>query len=302
MAPTVDELADELYAAPPAEFVANRRRAVDQARRNRDSKGAAALGKLRKPTVAAWLVNLLALRQPELVAELADLSRELRTAQRELKGARLRELSAQRRAAVGALVQRARALAVEERPELADGKLPLAEVESTFAAALADEEVAAQVRSGRLIRSVAYAGFGEVPRPRLRLVTNDEAEEAERAGGARATTRDREEERRASAERRARIERNRERAALRKELAAARTEEKQAGAAAERAAREEREGADELARIEAHLAELERRRSAAEAELGRRRVARKAVERQAAAARRRSGEVEGALESLETSD
>lgn len=310
MAPTVEELADELYAAPPDEFVAGRARAVAQARRDRDGKAAAELAKLRKPTVAAWLVNLLALRQPELVDELADLSRELRAAQRELKGARLRELSTQRRAAVAALVAQARALAVAERPGLAEAKLPMAEVEATFTAALADEDVAARVRSGRLIRSVAYAGFGEVPRPRLRLVTSeDTADEAparahdEPAGGGRDRDRAaREEARRASAERQARIERERERVALREELAVARAEARKAEAATERAGQAERDGADELAALEVELAGLERRRSAAEDELGRLRVARKLAERQATAARRRAGEVEGALESLDTSD
>jgi chromosome segregation ATPase len=306
MAPTLDELADELYAAPPEDFVAGRERAVARARKERDAKTAAALGKLRKPTVAAWLVNLLALRQPELVDERAELSRELRLAQRELKGARLRELSAQRRAAVSALVARARSLAVAEGPELAEAKLPMAEVEATFSAALADEEIAAQVRSGRLIRAVAYAGFGEVPRPRLRLVTNEnveeDVEEETGAGPAGRGRREREEARRATAERQAQIERERERAALRKELAVARTEAKKAEAAAEQAAHAESDGAEELAAIEAELAELERRRSAAEDELGRLRVARMVADRQAAAARRRAGEVEGALEALDSSD
>ena len=54
-------------------------------------------------------------------------------------------------------------------------------MEATLNAALADAEVAEQVRSGRLLRAASYAGFGEVPRPQLRLVTGgDEEPEAER--------------------------------------------------------------------------------------------------------------------------
>lgn len=168
------EIADRLYALPPEEFVAARNEEVAAAREAEDRDGAAAIAKLRKPTVAAWLVNLLALRRPELVAELVDLAARLRLAQRELRGDELRELSSRRRAAIAALVGQARALAVAAQPVLAGVKLPVADVEATLTAALSEEEVAAQVRSGRLVRAIAYAGFGEVPRPRLRLVTEEE--------------------------------------------------------------------------------------------------------------------------------
>ncbi|GAB3969300.1 hypothetical protein V1634_20870 [Plantactinospora veratri] len=164
------DLVERLYAAPPDGFVAARSEAVAAARAGGDPATAREIAKLRKPTVAAWLVNLLALRRPELMAELVELSAALRGAQRELRGDRLRELSAQRRGVVGALVGQARALAEEADPRLAAGKLPLAEVEATLNAALADVEVAEQARSGRLVRATSYAGFGEVPRPQLRLI------------------------------------------------------------------------------------------------------------------------------------
>ena len=66
--------------------------------------------------MAAWLVNLLALRRPELIDELVELATALRAAQRGLKGDELRELSTQRRQVVSALVAAARKLAVEEDP------------------------------------------------------------------------------------------------------------------------------------------------------------------------------------------
>ena len=49
---------------------------------------------------------------------------------------------------------------------------------ATLQAALSDTAIAEQVRSGRLTKAVTYAGFGEVPRPRLRLVTDADAEPA----------------------------------------------------------------------------------------------------------------------------
>ncbi|MEO3817633.1 hypothetical protein [Plantactinospora sp. B24E8] len=180
MAGVSRELVDRLYTAPPDGFVAARAEAVAAARAAGDVAAAREIGRLRKPTVAAWLVNLLAARRPELMAELVELSAGLRAAQRELRGPRLRELSAQRRRIVSTLVGQARALAVVADSRLAAGKLPLAEVETTLNAALADPEVAEQVRSGRLVRAASYAGFGEVPRPQLRLIVGgpDEVEPA----------------------------------------------------------------------------------------------------------------------------
>ncbi|MGW4677190.1 hypothetical protein ACWEOS_01850 [Micromonospora taraxaci] len=173
------ELVQQLYRTPPDRFVAARDAAVAEARRAGDATTARQLARLRRPTVAAWLVNLLAIRRPELVADLVQLADALRTAQRELRGPRLRELSAQRRAVVGALVVEVRKLAAAEPEAPPAGRLPLAEVEATLNAAFSDAEVAEQVRAGRLLRAASYAGFGEVPRPQLRLVTGDEEEQEE---------------------------------------------------------------------------------------------------------------------------
>jgi hypothetical protein len=289
MAQVPNELADRLYAAHPETFTAERDKAVADARAAGDRELATVIGKLRKPTVAAWLVNLLALRRPDLVAELAELAGHLRAAQRDLRGDQLRELSAQRRAVVSALVEQARAVAVGEQRELARAKLPLADVESTLTAALADEEVAAQVRSGRLVRTVEYTGFGEVPRPKLRLVTDGASptEVAEAPHGAQPT----EARRRADAERAARAEAQRV-------LAQAQTGQQEAEAELARATSAEQDGARAVAEVEAELAELQRRRAAAEDELSRRKLARKAAERAVSAARRQLGEAQAALESL----
>nr|MDT0657977.1 hypothetical protein [Micromonospora sp. DSM 115978] len=332
MPTVIQELADRLYAAPPDGFVAARDEAVAAARAAGDVATAREIGKLRKPTVAAWLVNLLALRRPQLVADLVALSAALRTAQRELSGPKLRELSAQRRGAVSALVAEARVLAREADPGLSTGKLPLAEVETTLNAALSDEAVAEQVRSGRLIRAASYAGFGEVPRPQLRLVTGGADEETAAAGATRtdrpgakrgpvpigrtdpehgepanrdaSTARVASMERDGSAERDAAMERDgsavrAERRALRRELDNARDGQARAEAALAESVTAERAGAEALADVEAQLAALERARAAAEAELDRRKLARKSAERALVAARRRAGDVQAALEAFE---
>ncbi|MFG3686195.1 hypothetical protein [Micromonospora sp. NPDC047740] len=295
------ELVQRLYATPPDRFVAARDAAVAEARRAGDQKAAREIGKLRRPTVAAWLVNLLAIRRPELVADLAQLAESLRTAQRDLRGAKLRELSAQRRAVVGALVDEARKLAAAEPGAPSAGKLPLAEVEATLNAALSDAEVAEQVRTGRLLRATHYAGFGEVPRPQLRLVTGgaEEPEPEEPAAGRAGARRERDER---AAARAARAERAKRRRALEREQALARGDQDRAEAELAEAARAERDGAASLDRIETELAELERRRAVAEQELSRAKLARRGAERSLTTARRRTGEVEAAMEALDAEE
>ncbi|HEY2670728.1 MAG TPA: hypothetical protein VGJ07_10170 [Rugosimonospora sp.] len=173
-------LEQDLYALPPERFIAARDEAVAEARAAGDRALAARIGALRRPTVAAWLVNLVALHRPEQVGALLDLGTALREAQQELRGERLRELSAQRRAAITELVAAARRLAVEAGRRPRDA-LPLAEVEATLVAALADEDVAAAVRAGRLTRATGYAGFGEPMRPDLRVI--DGGAQPARSGG-----------------------------------------------------------------------------------------------------------------------
>jgi hypothetical protein len=159
------EAIDELYAERPEGFIGAREAAAQAAREAGDAAAAKEIAALRKPTVAAWLVNRLALKRPDLVGGLAELSGSLRTAQRELRGEKLRELARQRRELVTSLVDEARRLAVEADPALAKRQLPLTDVEATLNAALADQRVAELVRSGRLLKTAAYEGFGELPEP-----------------------------------------------------------------------------------------------------------------------------------------
>jgi hypothetical protein len=164
----LDEIADRLYALPPADFVAARDAEVASARSAGDRPRAATIAKLRRPTVAAWLVNLLALERPDDLSELLELGAELRAAQHQLRGSELRELATRRRAAVNVLVQQACDLAVEAGAQRSG--LPTNEVETTLVAALADESLGEQVRAGRLLKSGTYDGFGEAPRPQFEVI------------------------------------------------------------------------------------------------------------------------------------
>jgi hypothetical protein len=271
------EGADRLYTVAPRHFVAERDAAVAAARAAGDTGTATALARLRRPTVGAWLVNLLALRRPELVSGLAELASALQVAQRELDGEQLRELGHQRRATVAALVAAARSLAEAAEPGLAGGKLPLAEVETTLNAALADREVAETVRSGRLTRAVEYQGFGELPRARLRLVHGEATGRPEADRPAAAGT--------------AAI-----RQAVAAELAAARAAAGAASGELDRATADQDEAKRELAEIDARLAELATRRAAAADRLAASERASHDARRAVIAARRRLGEAEGAAE------
>ncbi|KZM68943.1 hypothetical protein [Nocardia terpenica] len=154
----LEDIARELYGLDPGEFTAARTARVERARAAGDKRLATAIGRLRRPTVAAWAVNLLARQAPDEVSGLLDLGAALRDAQRTLSGDRLRTLTAQRQQVVNALARRAGGLATEHGRALSEGVLR--EVGQTLHAALADPEVGERVRDGVVTTAVNYEGFG----------------------------------------------------------------------------------------------------------------------------------------------
>ncbi len=155
----LEDAAAELYGLTPAEFMPRRTELVKQARAGGDTAAAKAIGELRKPTVSAWLVNQLVRDDDGAAAieALGPLGDQLRAAQEQLDAPQLKELGRERQSAVAGLVKQAAALS--------EGKLSAAvqrELEETFTAAVADEQAALAVASGRLTRALAYSGFGDV--------------------------------------------------------------------------------------------------------------------------------------------
>jgi hypothetical protein len=314
--PAVDFVTD-LYALPPEQFIAARDEAVKQAKAAGDRRLAAEIGKLRRPTVAAWVVNRLAQERSEMVEELLDLGEALRSAQRNLRGDELRELSLQRRALVSAMAREAVVLA---RREHRRDNLPVAEVEATLTAALADPEVAEMVRTGQLTRTVEYTGFGETPRPRLRLLQGGSADPEIDVGRSNAVTSapsgrdrptstkergDRDAGSRARAHREAAEREAAEREAAEREAAEREAAEREAAERAEKERREaerreaERAAAAELrrARATAHRELLAARTELADAE-----AARALAERAVLAARRRVEKATAVLTALQGPD
>lgn len=141
-----DEVADELFAARREDFTELRDERAKQARPDRSL--ARRIGALRKPTVAAWLVNQVSRGFPEEIGELAELGAALRRAHEQLSGADLRRLSRERHEMIEKLGKRARWLARKEGYPVSDATAR--QVEDTFEAAIADEQALAAVRAAQL--------------------------------------------------------------------------------------------------------------------------------------------------------
>jgi hypothetical protein len=169
----IDEAVDRLYALPPDQFIASRDAAAAAAKASGETKLAADIKRLRKPTVSAWAVNLLSRRAGDTLKALIELGPGLGKAQRLGRRDELRSLGEARHGYVTALVAAAGA-ALAEHGQTMSSAIAL-DVESTLAGALAEPDVAEAVLAGRLDRPVHYAGLGPVPS--LRLVPADEAEE-----------------------------------------------------------------------------------------------------------------------------
>lgn len=178
----LEEVARDLYARVPAEFVAARDERAADAKRAGDSELAGAISALRKPTLTAWSVNVLARQAPEEVAALLSLGDALRRAQRELSGEQLRTLTTQRQRAVSALARRAGELAADQGKRLSENAVR--EVIQTLNAALADPAIGERVRTGTLATAATYSGFGPAG-PDLFAVDGGAAEQrpGRRGGG-----------------------------------------------------------------------------------------------------------------------
>jgi hypothetical protein len=153
-------VADELYALAPDEFIAARDAAARKARDDSDRDLAAEVKQLRRPSVGAWLVNQLARQHADRLEDLLDLGETLRAAQHALDGAELRTMTRQRRQVIRSLSELAGELAAAADRRVGDAAQR--EVEGTLDAALADEQAAQAVRSGRLMRALSSTGLEAV--------------------------------------------------------------------------------------------------------------------------------------------
>lgn len=160
----LDTLRDEiaaLYVGELEQFVSARTALVKRLRSEGRRDDAAAVGKLRKPTLAAWALDVVCIGDPAALDALVDAGAKLRDAQEAaLRGGApgdLRDAFDARRAAVRSIANAA-VRRIAERG--GDGEAARDEINATLEAASLDEGVAAALRAGRLERTVAApSGF-----------------------------------------------------------------------------------------------------------------------------------------------
>jgi hypothetical protein len=153
-------IAEELYALPPGEFTGTRNQWVKQTRAGGDTELAGRVGELRKPSMAAWVVNMMMRHQGEQMAQVLELGASLRQAQADLDGDALRELTRQRRQLTTAVTHQGRVLAGELGSKVTEAVAD--QVQDTLHAAMVDEGAAAAVRSGMLVAALSATGVGSV--------------------------------------------------------------------------------------------------------------------------------------------
>jgi hypothetical protein len=149
-----DEL-DRLYGVRPEEFTGLRTELAAAAKKRGDTAAAKLISGARKPTTAAWVVNLLVHTNADVEESLTDLRERLRAAHAAMDGAAIRELSAEQRSLVDQLAR-----AAFEGAEVSNPSATLREdVVGTLQAAVADPDVAD--RLGRLAKAEQWSGFGD---------------------------------------------------------------------------------------------------------------------------------------------
>jgi hypothetical protein len=141
----VEERLDELYREHPEGFVAGRNGLVKEVRAAGDREEADRVKKLRRPSVAAWLINRTALSSPDRLEEFDETSRRLEEAQaRALEGddkavAEWRAAAGREREATAAVLETAASLAGESGHSVKERALELAG--ETLLAAAGDPEL-----------------------------------------------------------------------------------------------------------------------------------------------------------------
>jgi len=150
-------IAEELYALPPSEFTGTRNQWAKQTKAE-DPELSKRVGELRKPSVAAWVVNMMMRHQGDQMTQVLELGASLRQAQENLDGDALRELTRQRRQLTTAVTRQGRDLAHELGQRLTEAVAD--QVQGTLHAAMVDEDAAAAVRSGLLVSALTATGVG----------------------------------------------------------------------------------------------------------------------------------------------
>lgn len=153
------EAADRLYGLTLPEFTPARDALAKELKAG-DKDLSARVKALKKPSLSAWVVNLLVRREPEQVEQVLSIGAALREAQANLAGDELRALTRQRRQLTAAVTMTARGHARDLGQKLTSSVAD--EVEATLTAAMVDADAAEAVRSGLLVKALATTGLGDL--------------------------------------------------------------------------------------------------------------------------------------------
>ena len=156
------EIADRLYAEPLPAFTGFRDAAAKAAASGEgaDKELAARVKALKKPSVAAWAINLLVRREAEQIDQVLALGESLRAAAESMAGDDLRALTRQRRQLTNALAGTARDLAREQDVRLTGAVVD--QVEGMLTAAMLDPVAAGVVRSGLVLTAFTSTGVSDI--------------------------------------------------------------------------------------------------------------------------------------------
>lgn len=156
---TLLEDAEALYGLALGEFT-SRRDARAKELKAEDAELAKAVKALKKPSLAAWVLNLLVRREPDQVAQLVSVGAALRDAAESLDAAQLRALTAQRRQLTAAVTTVARRHALAEGQKVTESVAE--EVEGALTAAMVSASAAEALQSGLLVRAFATTGVDDL--------------------------------------------------------------------------------------------------------------------------------------------
>lgn len=156
---TLLEEADVLYGLALGEFTSQRDARAKELK-SEDAELAKAVKALKKPSLAAWVLNLLVRREPDQVGQLVSVGAALREAAESLDAGQLRALTAQRRQLTAAVTTVARRHALGEGQKVTESVAE--EVEGTLTAAMVSAPAAEALQSGLLVRGFTTTGVDDL--------------------------------------------------------------------------------------------------------------------------------------------
>ncbi|HET7483712.1 MAG TPA: alanine-zipper protein [Actinomycetota bacterium] len=148
-----DEALDRLYGAPLDRFTEERNAIAGDLKKDGDREAAERIGKLKKPSVAAWAVNQLARRENGAIKDLLELQEGLAAAG---NASELRDLTRRRREVLGRLLERARDVLSDAGHS--PGAATIEKVSQTLMSAT-DRENRELLAKGRLTRELVGTGL-----------------------------------------------------------------------------------------------------------------------------------------------